>query len=609
MLKRVVLAVIIIVIVVIALLLVRRWILGDDNLLMSATYGEASDGSYVRWENADVIEWRSRTHFVGPDMADPPSGYGFCVDPGADTSDTDEGHLDDTYGFYRLDRVFLFDGTRPFHLDRDRIIYTPRPVDFLSQPEDGIDNARLDALEGQLREGGVLGADGPALGELGQQDPRPNQDDTPDLEGDFSDLGDRADRDAYTDAAVQLLLVDRYQRRLARELQEIYGDEAAATILDRYRTGDGLRSLIPTPVELGDDDFGEALTRLVQRISRAEGSDQITEVTIGLDFVLQPMMSHAIGADDPTPVPGDAVSEAFATDAATQPGLDPDGRPRRIWIADYGLPIGANQALWPNNITHVASLGGQTSPLSGDPLTSEYGHGLMVASVAAQVATDANVTVINVAETDPTGRQWVTTSSIDEGLLAAGVLAFGESTLNFSLGAYDCVDLGVGDTGDLTVTAGWREGLRAVLEPYTASTGIQVVAGAGNDASEHPLYPAAFDEVIGVAAVDDTVLNSDDCLAPDGIESYTHLSETVDVVCQPDPEQLALFSNSGVNEEEKRPGVDLVVNYPLLASPIVYDYLGHQPVPLDTGKVRISGTSLASPRYAACLQSDGTTKC
>lgn len=457
----------------------------DIDLLMAATFGVAEEGSYVRYADQDVLEWRSRHEFDNGDFETPPFGFGECMRDG----------FDDQMSVFNLRRVYLFaKGGVP--LD-EQLQPLPRPIEIIQDR-----------------------GDGPTLGGIPVNDP-----------------------------------------------QEPTAAQFVADV---------------------NDLLGRA---------REAGIDPV----VGLDFMFAATMAYGFGSDDPTPVDAEAESESQTAAAAADSGTQ-----RRIWVADYGLPQGADDSAWPGNLDGV---GQQPPPASGEPLTAQYGHGLMVGSVAAQAAPSAQVTVINVAEQQLNGREMITVSSIDAGLNNVGVFRAGPSVLNISLGAYDC-DVVAANGDQIAYQGPMIAALEAVLEPYIVNPDIHVVAAAGNDVTDEPLYPAAFSDVIGVGATDDTVLNTVDCLV-DGLEAWSPASASPDGDCQPDPNAPAPFSNGGGNVEDQRPGVDIIVHYPLLDPPIEYDYLdfGSNPVTLDTGKVRISGTSLAAPLLAACLQPDGNFTC
>lgn len=460
----------------------------DLDLLMAATFGVDPDGSYSRYDEPDVVEWRTRHEFPAADFTAPPIGYGECM-----MADQDPLGDDVRMSLFSLRTVYLFQDGQPLDGNLNPV---PRPVEVIGDLERG-----------------------PSL----QPIPVNNQEE-------------------------------------------------------------------PT-IEQFIGDVNDLLTA-----ARERGMEPV----LALDFVLAPTMAYGSGSDDPTPVPGTAESQSLTEAAAAYGG---EGK---IWVADYGLPAGADDSEWPDNLD---GLGQQNPPVAGEPITPQYGHGLMVGSVAAQAAPNSDVTVIDVTEETLGGQETITVSSIDNALVNAGVFRFGPSVLNLSLGFYDCDVVRSARAGAIDYRGSMAEAMAAVLEPYIMEPGISVVAAAGNDKTDQPFFPAALPGVTGIAASDTTVINTSACLV-DELEAWSPASDA-EPSCRPDSSVAAPFSNQGDNAQELRPGVDMVVHYPLLGTPIEYNYLdyGDGPVPLDTGKVRISGTSLAAPLYAACLGPGGSPAC
>lgn len=323
------------------------------------------------------------------------------------------------------------------------------------------------------------------------------------------------------------------------------------------------------------------------------------QVDVALDYYFAPSMIYGFAADDPTPAPEGATSETIA---AAQVGAD-DGH--TIWVADFGLPIDSDKNSWSGRIDGEES---QANPVAGDPIPPFYAHSVMVASVAAQVAPENPVFVIDATE-EILGTRAITVAALDSGLLRNQVLDKDPGVLNLSFGAYDCAVVADSGGNQLTVSTdnSFTAALQRVLAPYIEA--MPVVAAAGNDASSEPIYPAALEKVTAVGAVDTTVLNTFDCLAPADIEAWSVAELSTDENCRPDPTRFAPFTNTGASPTEMRPGVDLVVDYPVVDDSSRYQYLGGLTAPLGTGLVRVSGTSLAAPFHAACLRPDGSPRC
>lgn len=566
----------------------------QSDVLMAATHGVPAKGSFSRYTDDDVLEWRSRDHYRRVDGREVvEDGYGDC-------------RIGNTATLFGLDNVFLFDAAtrRPLLvLDDDTVVVLPRPVDR-PQP-DGPDAEQRPPEEttdeSGSPEGGATEGDEDAAGSIDQF----LRLDRSGYSAGLSVL--RPDPDASIDESS---IVDDDTgkgseiRELDPEVLDYGSDDFPRELRDRVDALYEVRTLIPNRIDAGTDKarFVERATRLVN-VVRAAGLTPL----VGLDVALMPSQWHGKGGDDPTAAPTDAVSEnlveaAGATTAAIEAGSAPSGR--LIWVADFGLPEGSDEGSWPANLD-AGSENRQARPATDASVTPEFGHGLMVASVAAQAAPEAEIRVLNVSETNTVGDDWITVATIDAALHRNPELISEPGVLNLSIGAYDC------RFDDLSNYAGpVMEGLWAVLEPYVADPELLVVAAAGNDGVATPMYPASFNGVIGVGATDATVLNRVDCLVS-GITAWAPASATPDPSCQPFPDSPASFSNVGVNANVVEPGVDVIVDYPLYDPPIEYRYhryVGHS-APLDTGRVRISGTSMAAPLFAACHLPDLTELC
>jgi subtilisin family serine protease len=125
-------------------------------------------------------------------------------------------------------------------------------------------------------------------------------------------------------------------------------------------------------------------------------------------------------------------------------------------------------------------------------------------------------------------------------------------------------------------------GLAAVAEvvdkfdPYQPK-GMLIVASAGNVSSTRPHYPAAFDSVVGVGALDGNV-------DADG-SPWTSASRTAPV---------ADFSNRGSWVDVYTTGVDLPTTH---ATGVRFQTGGD----IIEGKASVSGTSFSGPAFAAYI--------
>ena len=168
-----------------------------------------------------------------------------------------------------------------------------------------------------------------------------------------------------------------------------------------------------------------------------------------------------------------------------------------------------------------------------DPQADYTGHGTAVADIAHLVAPSADILSVRVLDSEGIGD----TFTVAEGIITAA--DNGANVINLSLGSY----------GDSYV-------LREAVD-YATDRGVAVVAASGNDGLEQVSYPAAYENVIGVTAVDAAG-------------------------------QFADFSNTGDGVDLGAPGVGIYTAWE------------------EDGQVSFSGTSAAAPFVAAAIAANQT---
>ena len=149
------------------------------------------------------------------------------------------------------------------------------------------------------------------------------------------------------------------------------------------------------------------------------------------------------------------------------------GRGARVGVIDSGVnphPAFSDRLVEGHNYIADAA--------DPDDTTDEYGHGTRVAGLIAAAAPEAEIVPLKITNG----------GSINISQLCAaiygGIDDYGCDVLNLSLGVPH-----------------ERESLRRAVE-YAARKGVVVVAATGNDGTGEIYYPAAYDSVIGVTAVD-----------------------------------------------------------------------------------------------------------
>jgi len=180
----------------------------------------------------------------------------------------------------------------------------------------------------------------------------------------------------------------------------------------------------------------------------------------------------AARADEPSGTGGTEWNLAMiGADTASSLGFR--GQNVRIGVIDSGVsphPAFADRLVGGHNYVADAPDPEDTS--------DAYGHGTRVAGLIAAVAPEAEIVPLKITDSGS-----VSTSLLCEAIYG-GIDEFGCDVLNLSLGVpYD------------------RESLRQAVA-YAAKKGVVVVAATGNDGTGEIYYPAAYDSVIGVSAVE-----------------------------------------------------------------------------------------------------------
>ncbi len=237
------------------------------------------------------------------------------------------------------------------------------------------------------------------------------------------------------------------------------------------------------------------------------------------------------------------AAPALATsDARERPST---GRPRVV-ILDTGLA--ENRQCPPSLHFVMHSESGWKDAPAREPdgyLDPAVGHGTFIAGLINQLAPGCEIAIVKVLTELGAGDEWLIAEAIDT--------LPEHDLLNLSFGGHALWDMSRLETSIARLRA----------------KGTVIVASAGNDATCRPCYPAAFDDVVGVAA-----------LGPNG---------------------PAAFSNYGSWVGACAPGVDLV-------STFFMDARGPEPAPVGypepdryRGWARWSGTSFSTPIVVAAL--------
>ena len=223
------------------------------------------------------------------------------------------------------------------------------------------------------------------------------------------------------------------------------------------------------------------LGRMDRLFALRVGFLQLSDLTAALDGSEKSAMIYPVQIPSPTP-------------GAVQPGAVGLGPYLPAWLG-----VSGDRSSWGSGVTVAILDTGVTSQpaLAGTKITSQYlmdppanaadwnGHGTAVASLVVGadpltpgVAPGASLLSIRVA--DDTGAS--DTFTLAQGILDAADA--GASIINVSMGSY----------GDSSILAD--------AVKYALAKGAFIIASAGNESLAQPAYPAAYDGVISVGAVD-----------------------------------------------------------------------------------------------------------
>jgi len=348
----------------------------------------------------------------------------------------------------------------------------------------------------------------------------------------------------------QLVLSDRAVHLLGEELSSIadadgeQGEWLGRVGLQLWRIvrGEGAASLVEVATRLQ----GLALTRAEERGDAESIDREDPPITVSLNHVLvgQP---HPKGgpAGPPTATAAhrrlDPAAERAVPDIAVLDTGVPSHKLLSSWHPNLDAAIRRDSA---NPVFHDDE--DRLYPAAAPVLGAEAGHGTFIAGLVRRVAPDLVISPYAVLDPDGIGDDvWVARA-----LLAVGTRPMAVPVINLSLGGYTF------DDNPPVVT-------QAVLDRLPRTT--VVVAAAGNDGIDRPWWPAAFANVVAVAAVDDA----------DGVVAPT------------------AWSNYGTWVDVCTVGLDLLSTYVDGTYPSGATFSGPHPF------ARWSGTSFAAPLVAA----------
>jgi subtilisin family serine protease len=296
-------------------------------------------------------------------------------------------------------------------------------------------------------------------------------------------------------------------------------DPPAGTATDSVPSSDAAaawqtphESVSADPADIADDVGRYERARVVVLSRQGDSLDVTTVATKGAGDAVAAItqaqadpeslavgVDHRVQAQDSDPLrPRQWGLDLLSTEAAWAIGT---GRGAVVAVIDSGVD-GSHP-----DLAAAMVPGKNTRTDRGDyssPDTDTNGHGTHVAGIIAAranngkgiagVAPDAQIMPVKVLDSDGSG--WM--ADVIEGIIWAA--QNGADVINMSLGGPDA---------DFSAAA---------IE-FAQSRGVVVVAAAGNEGSNTPMYPAALPGVVSVSALDD-----DGSLA-----SYSNYGDTVDI--------------------------------------------------------------------------------
>jgi subtilisin family serine protease len=204
----------------------------------------------------------------------------------------------------------------------------------------------------------------------------------------------------------------------------------------------------------------------------------------GIRAALNPIvpLGHVIKGEDfpaPTTVSGGTPSTG-----------GPGGAPVRIAIIDTGITPEIRTDHWLGSIVRTAQNVDflDVLPFPGDNRLDWFsGHGTFVSGIMQQIAPGAEVRVYRFTTSDGLG----TEKDVAEAILRAA-----QDAANDGVRLVVNLSMGVPAVGGVPPVA-----LESAVAQLANDPNVLLVGAAGNDGNDEPMYPAAFDDVIGVGAL------------------------------------------------------------------------------------------------------------
>ncbi len=311
------------------------------------------------------------------------------------------------------------------------------------------------------------------------------------------------------------------------------------------------------------------------------------------DYALTPSRpySHYFPNGAPEPYAGSLVTRGNRTPATAPVPNAPLGSGVTAFVYDTGLAPKAANELPNTTLFQTVDNERPNADTTGDPKMVDYpaaGHGKAIAGVITAIAPGTTIEMVRVNNRTGLLTDVDAARRITQSFFAIGSMQDLPDLLVMSFGTTVC-DIALNDASAHLEPLG-TQGVVEMVDRFdpVKPRGMLVVASAGNMASERPHYPAAFESVFSVGALDGT-------LDVDG-SPWSSPSKTAPV---------AEFSNTGAWVDAYAVGQDLPTNH--VIGNLRFQFGG----PLINGRATVDGTSFSAPltagHIAEIMSSTGLT--
>jgi hypothetical protein len=376
------------------------------------------------------------------------------------------------------------------------------------------------------------------------------------------------------DVDVRTAVNDALNNIYAPRPAEDWATKVERIVFPQPPSGPGIRPVLSVSLKPRSDEEPHEVVELARALSTESNE-------AGPDYVFTPATPYSAfwPHGDPKPITALTPPRTNVTPDKMPPGTVgslPIGTGTKIEVYDSGLAPRSPGEL--PNVATLASVDNELIDIDGDGIADypAVGHGKAIAGVIATLVPGAIVQEARISDRDGLVTDVSAARRMAESLRNMPRTNWPSVVVN-AFSSVAC-DFNTGAPGRQLEPVG----LKAVVEVSDRfdpilPDGLVIVASAGNQDSSRENYPAAFDSVLGVGALDATVdPNGDPWSSP------TRTGPKAD------------FSNYGDWVEVWAPGVKLPTNH---VSGVAFE----KGQPVLNGMAEVYGTSFAGPFVAALI--------